>query len=135
MAVIEEEEESITRAEMWDLLSIYTTMDSTFYKHKMTFFVAIRRVGYKWHLYIENLNKAVAFVALDPTQKDKNTLDSALEAFKDIREKLDRAIPYLLQSEEGNWDCPMCGKDIPFGQTAFQHIDNHLTIVKSANKN
>jgi len=134
MAVVEEEEESITRAEMWNLKADYTN-NTAFYIHKISSLVAIRRVGYKWHLYVENSNKAVASVALDPKQKDKNTLDLALEAFKDIREKLDRVIPYLPTSKKSSWDCPMCGKYMLFLQTAFQHIENHLTIVKSANKN
>jgi hypothetical protein len=132
MAVVEEEE-SITRAEMWVLKSDFTN-HTAFYRHKKSSLVTIRRVGYKWHLYIENPHKAAAAIALDPTQKDKNTLDSALEAFKDIRINLDRAIPYLPTSKKSSWDCPMCGKYIPFGQTAFQHIVNHLTTVKSANK-
>jgi hypothetical protein len=134
MAVVEEEEESITRAEMWNLkASRDYTNHTAFYRHKLSSLFGIRRVGYKWHLYVENSDKAVASVALDPTQKDKNTLDSALEAFKAIREKLDRIIPYL-PSKVSSWDCPMCGEYIRFGETAFQHIENHLTIVKSANK-
>jgi hypothetical protein len=132
MAVVEEEE-SITRAEMWGLKSDFTN-HTAFYRHKISSLVTIRRVGYKWHLYIVNPHKAAAAIALDPTQKDKNTLDSALEAFKDIRINLDRAIPYLPTCTKSSWDCPICGKYILCGQTAFQHIENHLTTVKSANK-
>jgi hypothetical protein len=131
MAVVEEEEESITRAEMWRETKYYTNYFADF-GHKLTRLIRLRKFGSHWNLYIGNSLIASAILP-DPPQKDKSFLDSALEAFKDTLRKLDRAIPYLPKSKKASWDCLICGEFIS-ERDAIAHIESHLTIVKSANK-
>jgi hypothetical protein len=82
-------------------------------------------------LYIYDLKRATATIVVSDVKN--NTLEAALEAFKDRRVKLDRVVPLLPQNVARSWDCPICGEKC-YSAKDIQHVEDHLTAVKSASK-
>jgi hypothetical protein len=99
---------------------------------KFTNILLLRRKSLKWHLYIYGFDKATAVFVSKPTN---NTLEAALEAFKDWLVKIDRVVPLLPQTASiaGWWDCPICGERC-YAPKDIQHVEEHLTVTKSASK-
>jgi hypothetical protein len=127
------EEASATSKDKWFITHKGRSESETCYcLLKCPKIVLLRQKSFKWHLYIYSFDKAAAVFASKPTN---NTLEAALEAFKDWLVKLDRVVPLLPQTASiaGWWDCTICGERC-YAPKDIRHVEEHLTAVKSASK-
>jgi hypothetical protein len=126
------EEASPTSKDKW--LNVYKTGKRTCdaeYILPQCRSILLRQKSFKWHLYIYDPTRATATIVVSDVKN--NTLEAALEAFKDRRVKLDRVVPLLPQRVARSWDCPICGERC-YGPKDIQHVEEHLTMTKSASK-
>jgi hypothetical protein len=94
-------------------------------------FVKLKQKGCNWRLYIYDSKHPTATVVLKSPDKQ---CWHALKAFKEWLVKLDRVIPHLPNVVKGvTWACPIC-KGALYGTKDIRHVEEHLTITKSAGK-
>jgi hypothetical protein len=121
---------SPTRTCMWYAPERYEHAGKTSftYRNRLCRSISIEECEGTWRLHFYSLSDASVTLP-----RDDNTLAAALEAFRDYCLVMDRVLPHLPAHIYDYWKCRLCGANL-YGKEGIRHVEEHLTMTKSASK-